>query len=62
MDFESNLQFYMASFPPKNIIDIYETKGELGMLTRHQMMENVQQSLINVNRHIDDKTPNDGNA
>ena len=62
MDFESNLQFYMASFPPKNIIDIYETKRELGMLTRHQMMENVQQSLINVNRHIDDKTSNDGNA
>jgi hypothetical protein len=52
----------MASFPPKNIIDIYETKGELGMLTRHQMMENVQQSLINVNRHIDDQTSNDGNA
>ena len=52
----------MASFPPKNIIDIYETIGELGMLTRHQMMENVQQSLINVNRHIDDKTSNDGNA
>ena len=44
MDFESNLQFYMASFPLKNIIDIYETKGELGMLTRHQMMENAQQS------------------